>query len=154
MSDAVPRPKFGWRERRKRAGRLLELGLVSAWVMECLCFALMPLSVFRGSLVPKEMLAWVVESQTEPMFWMIYLVLGVPVALLHSALSLAWEPNARTIRAHLGLTAFAAFAMICASFVGPLEAFAVTIFALFGAHLIFMFGPKPSTASIDSASTT
>ncbi|MCY3001335.1 MAG: hypothetical protein NTV21_05985 [Planctomycetota bacterium] len=150
MNDAVPRPKFGWRERWNRAGRVFLLGLVSVWLLQTEGVVLgLELDATRHN--SQVTVAELTKLQFEPFFWVLYVGLGIPVAVLHSALSLLWTPSVRIARTQAGLTLIACVAMGSAAFVDPQLAYALTIIVLVASHLVFITGPRPKPEATSAA---
>lgn len=147
MSDAATPAKFGWRERWKRAGRVFLLGLLSVWLLqtECVVFSFVHANLLRSDAHVETSVAELAELQLDPIFWLLYALFGLPVALLHSALSLLWTPAVRIVRAQAGMTLIACVVMGSAIFVDPLVAYALTIIVLIFSHLVCIAGPPPQT---------
>lgn len=144
MSDAATPAKFGWRERWKRAGRVFLLGLLSVWLLQTEAVVLgLELDATRHN--SQVTVAELAKLQFEPFFWVLYVGLGLPVALLHSALSLLWTPAVRIARTQAGMTLIACVAMGSAAFVDPLAAYALTIIVLIFSHLVCIAGLPPQT---------
>jgi hypothetical protein len=150
MSDAASPAKFSWRERWKRAGRVFFLGLLSVWLLQTEAVVLgLELDATRYN--SQVTVAELTKLQFEPIFWLLYALFGLPVALLHSALSLLWTPAVRIARTQAGMTLIACAVMGSAIFVNPLAAYALTIIVLIFAHLVCIAGPPPKPEAMSAA---
>jgi len=144
MSDAASPAKFGWSERWKRAGRVFLLGLVSVWLVqtECVAFSFVHADLLSSDAHLETSVAELTKFLIDPFFWFLYALFGLPVALLHSALSLLWTPSVRIARTQAGMTFIACVAMGSAAFANPLEAYALTVIVLILSHAHRPSGPR------------
>ena len=148
MIHSGERREFGWRARAVRSLLVLLFALVSVLLVEwesILIIKLGELWRLRELLSedPGErgFLDLPLAAPLDPAFWIIYAVLGLPIAALHALSSLAWHPALPWFRAHCWLTAVAGLAMLIASFADPFFSFAFAVLLLSLAHIPCMAAP-------------
>lgn len=148
MTRATGHSAFGWRARGVRALLVFGLALVSVFAIECESIVVISFGEWwrLRELRADDPGAWKLyaslrEAALDRSFWILYALIGLPLAALHATASLAWHPAVPWLRAHVWLTVVAGLAMLTASFADPLFAFVLAVLCLCVAHLPCIAGP-------------